>query len=246
MTKPKTTVICAVWSQDPKRHTLLAQHQENLLKQTRATHMVYVFDQADQPPDFLQGTKIVCSSQLSIYEAWNIALSACRTEYVMNLNLDDRLNIDAVELFEESIESLGADLIGGDWKICYSQETTNAVTNCYGAEALPFVNEWPPVEGTKTRLGSSVSERGTYGPATMWRLDAHISMPRYPYRTSNGELIQGISDAIWWGLLENNFAKKLVKLPIIVGNYYSHPSEQAEFRNLNEWDLVNKSNISLI
>ena len=245
MNNPKTTVICAVWSQDRKRYELLAQHQENLLKQTRTVEMVYVFDQGDQPPDFLKGTKIICSEQLSIYEAWNIALSACRTEYVMNLNLDDRLNLDAIELFEESIKNHGADLVGGDWKICYSQESTNEVSNCFDAEKMPFIDGWPPAKDSNTRLGSS-RERGTYGPATLWRLDAHMSMPRYPYRTTNGELIRGISDAIWWSLLENNFGKKLIKLPIIVGNYYSHPSDQAEFRNLNEWELINANSISLI
>jgi hypothetical protein len=246
LSTPKTTIICAVWSQDPSRYELLSQHQENLINQTCTVERIYVFDQSDTPPDFLTGNKIIYSEKLSIYEAWNLALSACRTEFVMNLNLDDRLCIDSVEVLEKAMMMFHADLVGGDWKICYSQESTNEVNKCFDANALPFLSEWPPVDKSITRLGSGDGHRGTYGPATMWRLDNHIGIPRYPYRTVGGDLIRGISDSVWWGLLQNNFGKKLMRLPIIIGNYYSHPSSQAEFRNLNEWDLIRENNISLV
>jgi len=222
------------------------QHQSNLHSQTTPVNLIYVFDNSDPPPKGLTGNKIVCSEQLSIYEAWNLALSACRTEYVLNLNLDDRLNHDSIEILEHEVNSNQADLVGGDWKICYSQEDTNKVSNCYPAETLPFISDWPPKNNSITRLGSGTGQRGTYGPATIWRLSNHISMPRYPYRTIKGDLIRGISDSIWWHLLKNNFGKKLVRTPLILGNYYSHPNTQAEFRNKDEWELIKNNDISLI
>jgi hypothetical protein len=92
----QTTVITAVWHQDPLRHSLLQGHQANLDEQTESVERIYVFDNGDAPPTDLKGTSVVTSTKLSIYKAWNLALPLVRTPYVMNLNLDDRLAPDAV------------------------------------------------------------------------------------------------------------------------------------------------------
>jgi hypothetical protein len=245
-TKINTTVFCAVWSQDPNRHELLEQHQENLHKQTVPLDIVYIFDSGDRPPSFVHGKTISCSSPISIYEAWNYGITATRTEFVMNLNLDDRLNHDAIELLESGIKNDDSWLIGGDWKICYSQEDTNLVGNSYDASKLPFLPNWPPVNGTTTRLGSGSGERGTFGPATLWKLACHLEAPRYPYRTTDGVLIKSVADSIWWGIISNHLGKKTSRLPVIIGNYHSHPEAQAEFRSTNEFDLLKNKVISLI
>jgi len=242
----KTTVFCAVWCGDNNRHELIKTHYQNLKAQTRGVEIVYIFDGGDTPPSGLDAMTVSSSKGLTIYEAWNLALACCQTPYVMNLNLDDRLNTNAVELMEIYLEAQNADLVGGDWKICHTQLETDMVSNCYEIAHLPFIPDWPPKQDALTRLGSGTGERGTYGPATLWKLENHIQIPRYPYRTDDGLKIRGISDSIWWTLLEQQFKKKIVRMPIVVGNYYSHPESQAEFRVGDEWALIRDKRISLI
>ena len=180
------------------------------------------------PPQDFKGHIVTTHDKLSIYQAWNLALSTVQTPYVMNLNLDDRLAMDAVEVMENALDS-GSDLVGGDWKICYSQEETDAVTPSFPANELPFSPAWPPA-GDLTRLGSGTGSRGTLGPACMWRAHLHQTLAKYPCMFGDGTLIRVIGDAVWWHLLIKN-NKKVQRVPRIIGNYYSHPKDQAEFRN---------------
>jgi hypothetical protein len=248
MFTPKTqvTIITAVWHQDPKRTILLQGHQANLDAQSVPTERIYIFDHNDQPPSDLKGQVVVASTKLSIYEAWNLALSLVRTPYVMNLNLDDRLAPNTIEQLQTAIAQ-GADLVGGDWKICFSQTETDAVSPCCPADVLPFVSTWPPSPQHPTRLGSGTGERGTLGPACMWAMSLHLEFPRYPWQFGDGTLIKSIADLVWWMLLEQN-GKQLVRLPQIIGNYYSHPGEQAEFRyaTLKEEEKLAQVGIALI
>jgi hypothetical protein len=242
----RTSVICAVWHGDANRHRLLEGHAENLSKQTVPVEPVYVFDGRDEPPAAIPGRKVVAHDNLSIYQAWNVALAMVETPFVMNLNLDDRLAPNAVELLEGILLRENAALVGGEWKICYSQQETDAVTPCFPADELPFVREWPPQPGTRTRLGSGTGERGTLGPATLWRMDTHIGVPRYPWRFPDGSLIKVIGDSCWWTLVTQHLKKKAVRMADVIGNYHSHPGEQAEFRGpSNETALMNSLGVSL-
>ena len=244
---PLATVFCAVWHGDPQRLELLRGHMENLKRQTVPIDTVYVFDGGDTPPDWLEGGVVTVKEPLSIYQAWNVALSLVRTPLAMNLNLDDRLAINAVELMQNALLGQDAAIIGGDWKICYSQAETDSVGVCYDANRVPLEAAWPPPPGTVTRLGSGTGNRGTLGPATMWRMAAHIGLPRYPWRFADGNPIRMIGDAVWWGLLSHQ-NKKQIRIPIIIGNYHSHPGEQAEFRKLpeDEHDLLSRLGCSLL
>jgi FkbM family methyltransferase len=206
---PLTTVFCAVWHGDAQRLDLLRAHADNLARQTVPVRSVYVFDGGDTPPDWLAGSAVTSKEDLTIYQAWNLALSAVRTPLVMNLNLDDRLASNAVELMQNALLQQNAVMVGGDWKICYTQAETDATGLCEAAETLPF------------------------GPATMWRMDAHLGAPRYPWRFADGSLIRSIGDAAWWHSLGEQSRTRL-RIPLIVGNYHSHPSDQAEFRNSSE------------
>jgi FkbM family methyltransferase len=225
---PRTTVICAVWHADPHRHRMLQQHARNLRGQTRPVERIYVFDNGDSPPADLDGTALIARDKLTIYQAWNLALAAVTTPYVMNLNLDDRLAPDAVAEMERALDD-GADLVGGDWKICFSEEETNTPAPSHPADLLPFLPDWPPRAGTLTRLGSGTGERGTLGPACLWRTSLHGELGRYPWRFGDDTLVRTISDTIWWRML-NMAEKKIARLPRVIGNYYSHPHEQCEFR----------------
>src|SRR5690606_25775729 len=102
----------------------------------------------------VRGTVVVAAQPLTIYQAWNVATQVATTELVMNLNLDDRLAPDAVALLEDAMTANSAALAGGDWRICYSQEETDAVCESVLSRTLPFRPEWPPVTGAETRLGS--------------------------------------------------------------------------------------------
>lgn len=208
---------------------MLLQHAENLRNQTMPTERIYVFDNGDSPPAAPDGRVIVAPEKLTVYQAWNLAIAAVKTPYVMNLNLDDRLAPDAVAALERVLDN-GADLGGGDWKISYDEEETNRVVPVQPAGSLPFVPDWPPAPGTPTRLGSGSGDRGTLGPACMWRMSLHGEVGRYPWRFGDGSLIGVIGDLVWWEMLKG-MKKKIVRLPSIIGNYYSHPHEQCEFRS---------------
>jgi tetratricopeptide (TPR) repeat protein len=239
---PRTTIICAVWHKDANRKKLLIGHGDNILKQTRSVEVIYVFDGGDTPPSNLKAKTVVTNENLTIYQAWNLALSLVETPYVMNLNLDDRLNIDAVEILERALDSdptIG--LVGGDWNVCFDQKTTDLVDRCSPCNKYEFLPDWPPTPQKNTRLGSGDGSRGTYGPACMWRMEIHKFIARYPWRLKNGYKLKVVSDAVWWGLVGRMTNYNVCRNGLIIGNYYSHPNEQAEFRdkNVDEINLVN-------
>jgi hypothetical protein len=156
---PKTSVFCAVWHGDPRRIELLRAHQVNLARQTVPITPIYVFDGGDAVPAWLDGKAITVRESLTIYQAWNVALSLAGTPFAMNLNLDDRLAPDAVEQLETALMQHDAGLAAGDWNICYTQTDTDRVEPCYSVDRLPFVTDWPPPQGTRTRLGSGTGQR---------------------------------------------------------------------------------------
>lgn len=247
---PRISVICAVWHGDPERQELLRSHQENLAAQTVPVEPVYVFDGGDSVPEWLWGKAVSVRESLTMYQAWNVALSMVETPLVMNLNLDDRLAPDGAVKLERAVLEHGAAAAGGEWRVCCSQAETDAVEPCFAAAELAFDPAWPPVGGRRRmRLGSGTGERGTFGPATLWRMDAHLGAPRYPWRLADGTLLRGAADAAWWMLLQNHLHRRMVRLPLVVGNYHSHPADQAEFRPA-EYDetslLRNGGEVSLL
>jgi FkbM family methyltransferase len=244
---PLTSVLCAVWHQDSERFERLRGHAANLAAQSVPVEPIYIFDGSDTPPDWLRGRKIVAHESLTIYQAWNLGLALVATPFVMNLNLDDRLAPDAVATLQFILNRDSATMIGGDWKICYSQAEADIVEPCYSAGRLPFVQQWPPPPGTETRLGSGTGSRGTYGPAVMWRLDAHIGAPRYTWRLPEGTVLKVAGDTAWWTVVTQHMHKKAVRFPGVIGNYYSHPSTQAEFRHdVDELALMTQLGLSLL
>lgn len=242
---PQTTVICAVWHRDPNRFDLLRGHMANLARQTVPIDAIYVFDNGDAAPSWLESKSISVRHPLTIYQAWNVALSLVQTPLVMNLNLDDRLAADAVELMENALARENGCAVGGDWKICYSQEETDGVDVSYPAQRLPFTEEWPIRHGTLARLGSGTGQSGSFGPAVLWRVDAHIGMPRYPWRFMDGTRIELVGDAAWWSLLRAQPGRKILRLPAIIGHYHSHPGDQAEFRSGDHDELQRMKDIGV-
>jgi hypothetical protein len=239
----RATVICAVWHKDEARFDLLRAHQACLDAQIVPVDRIYVFDGGDRPPEWLKGRCISLNEPLGLYEAWNAALALVRTPYVMNLNLDDRLNPEAVAVFQQVLDE-GADLVGGDWLICFSQAETDATGPSVESTAIPFHPEWPPQPNRTTRLGSGTGERGTFGPACAWRMALHETLPRYPWRFRDGSPIRIIGDAVWWSQLKQQ-GKVLKRVPALIGRYHSHPEGQAEFRNPAEGEHEKLATVGL-
>jgi len=223
------TVFCAVWHGDAARAELVRRHRENLERQSVPVEVIYVFDGGDAAPENLDAEVITASAPLTIYQAWNLALAAVKTPLVMNLNLDDRLAPDAVEKLAGHLEESGAALVGADWRICYSQDMTDAVSPSIPAGEVPFSLTCPPAVESPRRLGSGTGERLTFGPATLWRMSVHSQIPRYPWRLKNGTLIRSVADGAFWSILAH-LGLKLSRLPMVVGNYHFHPEDQAEYR----------------
>jgi hypothetical protein len=48
---------------------------------------------------------VVCIDPLTIYEAWDLAVKLAPTEYVLNLNLDDRLFSNSIALMKDFLEA---------------------------------------------------------------------------------------------------------------------------------------------
>jgi hypothetical protein len=229
---PIITVISAVWHRQRDKLELLQGHMANLAAQNVPVRPIYVFDAGDPAPEWLTGLKIVASEELTIYQAWNLALAATQTPFVANLNLDDRLAPDALgRMALALIEDPEAFLVGGDWLICHTQAETDAVEPTRDARAVPLLSRWPPGTETGRRFGSGGdTSQGSMGPACLWRMAAHLQVPRYPYRFADGTLIRVIADALWWDLIRNHLGKRLLRLPLVIGHYRTWPGEQAEFR----------------
>ena len=122
-------------------------------------------------------------------------------------------------------------LAGGDWRICYSQDETDAVVPCHPAADVAFSPECPPaMMRFPSPRQQHRSERLTYGPATLQRTNAHVKVPRYPWRLNDGRpLIRSVADGAFWSIL-SHLGGTLARLPQIVGNYHFHPQDQAEYR----------------
>ncbi len=242
--RPEITVITAVWHRQRDKLDLLRGHVQNLAAQTVAVRSIYVFDAGDAPPDWLPGLKIAASEELTIYKAWNLALAATETAYVANLNLDDRFAPNALERMAAALKTNpDVFLVGGDWLVCHTQQETDAVAPAYEAADVPTIDQWPPRPVPGHRLGSS--QAGTMGPACLWRMAAHMYVPRYPYRMADGRPIRMTADALWWNLIQSHMKKKLLRLPYVIGNYRSWPQTQAEFR-LTEPENFDNQPIALL
>jgi hypothetical protein len=77
-------------------------------------------------------------------------------------------------------------------------------------------------------------------------MDAHIGVPRYPWRLPEGTTLKVVGDLAWWTLLTRHLKKKVVRVTDVIGNYHSHPNAQAEFRGpQNEASLMSELGVSL-
>lgn len=240
---PDVTVFCAVWHRQKNKIDFLRSHFQCLLGQSENVEIVYIFDGGDTPPEWLDATSYAFEVPLTIYEAWAAAVHLCETKYVMNLNLDDRLAVNAVETLHKHIVLSDAALVGGEWEILFSDEHLTSSFEVVGLSETHFDGAWPPKLNPvlRQRLGSGTGERGTFGPSTLWNLE--MLGKWYPTNFDNGEKIYSIGDSLFWQLLMGK-SFRLERLPLIIGRYLSDPKSQAEFRAPNEMGKLEYTGLS--
>ncbi len=237
------TVFCAVWHRQKNKLELLQSHYANLRRQSVGVRIIYIFDNGDTPPDWLDADCYVFSGPLSIYEAWSAAVAFNTSFYVMNLNLDDRLANNAVELLVGAACATSARLVGGEWLVCFDNGHLDEAFKAPLLVATEFEPAWPPQPHSRMRLGSGTGERGTFGPATLWHADTIGKY--YPSYFNDGSTIKSIGDALFWGLFQSR-QLPTARLPLIIGKYYSSPSDQAEFRSNEDMQNANQHGVSEI
>lgn len=222
------SIVCSVFSKDPMRWQRIEDHAENLSNQTVPVVPIYILEEGEKCPVSLDATVVSVNCRLSIYQAWFLGFSLAETEFVGNLNLDDRFLATGCENLINLLIADKADLVGGEWNVLFDQQAVDHATKINQEEALPFSPEWPPANMTPTRLGSGDGSRFTFGPATIWNRHVLYELG-FPCEFGNSIPIESIGDGLFWQrLVKAN--KNLVRTTAVVGRYLSRPSEQAEFR----------------
>ena len=233
LTLPRSTIFCAVWSKEPEKDRLLSRHQECVLSQTTSPFPLYVFDDSDEPPADFELPYIACDQPLTIYEAWDLAVRIAPSDLVQNLNLDDVVYPNANAVLIDALLATGSDLVGGEWLIVrqdndvsFLEKRVSTVSEVLNTDYDP---NWPPANFTAMprRLGSGTGERGTYGPSTLWRRST--TGFGYPHKFNNGEKIKSIGDSAFWSKIKTS-GRSATRLPVIIGEYFTNPEHQAEFR----------------
>jgi len=76
----------------------------------------------------------------------------------------------------------------------------------------------------------------------MWRRDLHKQVP-YPWQFASGDPIRIVGDLAWWTIAGRHLQASAIRLPLVIGNYHSHPGDQAEFRNADEHEKLTSEGI---
>jgi len=159
----------------------------------------------------------------------------------MNLNLDDRLATNAVELLVGTACASSAVLVGGEWLVCFDNSHLEEPFKAPILTASEYEPDWPPKPRDRLRLGSGTGERGTFGPATLWNSKAIGKC--YPSHFADGSIIKSIGDALFWNMFQQRNLRS-IRLPILIGKYFSSPSDQAEFRANEDAELLKRYGVS--
>ncbi|AXT35991.1 glycosyltransferase family 2 protein [Phaeobacter sp. LSS9] len=241
--RPLVTVFCAVWHKQPNKLELLRSHWENLKAQSIPVEPCYIFDNGDVAPDWLEAPWHSFDAPLTIYEAWSAATALAQTNYIMNLNMDDRLATNAVQAMVATAAATKSALVGGEWLVSFDESHLEQDFVVEDLWKTNFIADWPPKAQADLRLGSGTGERGTYGPATLWNLKQVGQW--YPSYFGNQMPIKSIGDSIFWQMLANKKCK-ITRIPMIVGRYYSDEDSQAEFRPHQDNDHLRAHGVSLV
>lgn len=241
----EVTIFCAIYSEDPFRHSLIKDHFHNVMSLGPKVTPLYIFENNDSPDPDVFPYSIVVDKALTIYQSWALACELANTKYVMNLNLDDRLYRNSISVLLSEFNKPNVAIVGGDWLVRFgSKPSSDASTrDSRSIRTTTFAPAWPPVRsGQPLRLGSGTGERGTLGPATVWKKSL-LNQIFYPNKFGNGQLIRSIGDSAWWRLISQMELGDRARVPLIVGEYLSNPGAQAEFRVTDEQKVLREHGV---
>lgn len=224
------TVVCSVWHRQQHLELFFAQHVRSLLAQTADVRVIYVADgalelsYADE-----RVTVITVDRGITTGEAFMIGLAVTGTEYFAALNIDDCWFTDAVAAHLAKMRAEDLDMVGGDWEIRHAPPA-HTDRQCYDLSILQPCPQWPPAPAPGQRLGSGDGTRRTFGPAPIFRTSAVRGVGGYARHFGDGTPVRTIIDFILWDRLMRS-GRRLGRLPLVVGTYFSNPSAQQEFRS---------------
>lgn len=151
--------------------------------------------------DGISSSIIKCPTRINIYEAWNLGIKNARTEYVMNLNTDDRLLPDGLAIYKNSIDKYDADVIYGPCIIMGDDKHANQIGTYNWPEYSHQELLMHCICGPFPLLKKSSVERAGY---------FDISMPHS-------------ADYEMWTRM-SFLGMKFVRIPDVVGTYYLNPT----------------------
>ena len=221
---PRISAICAVSHGIAGRDALLHGHAANLAAQTVPVEPIYVFDGGDAIPDWLAGRAVTAGANLTLYQAWNVALSMVSTPFAMTLPLTARLGLDAAQILGAAMQDETVVAACGNWRLCGTQGELDAVEPCYAAPIAPAL--------------------GALGPGVLWRMDTHMQSPRYPWRLRDGTLLHREGEAAWQTRLTQMPGGKIVRVPLVIGNCLS--AETASTLPYDERALLDDPGVSFL
>jgi hypothetical protein len=223
------TVVCSAWHKQQHLDQYFRQHSQALLRQTIPVKIIYVCDggmSLEAPGPGV--TMVTVSEGIRTAEAFNLGLALANTPFFATLNIDDFFFRNALEVQVGAMKQIGCDAFYGDWEVRFTTEG-DIERDCFGLEQLRPCLDWPPEKAPGLRLGNGDGQRGTWGPAPIFRTEAIRSVGGFPKTFGDGTPIPTIIDFIvWHRMLE---ARKTVSRgELVVGSYYSNPETQQEFR----------------
>lgn len=205
---PRITAICAVPSGLAERDLLLRGHSENLRHQTIPIEPFYVFDSGAEIPSWLEGRAVTCGAALTSYQAFNVALFMTATPLAMTTDIAARLAPDAAEILERERSAANAIAAYGDWRLSANQAEADDIVPCFPSGQLP----------EHARLVAGNGPYDCLGPSVLWRMDAHLNAPRYPWRLREGTLLREAGEGAWRAVLAGASREKIVHVPLVIGN----------------------------
>ena len=141
------------------------------------------------------------AERTGVYQAWNIGISKASTDYVMNVNTDDKIHADHLERYlQAAAENPNADLIYGPCLVVSDTLHTKRIR----------VYNWPEYSYA-TLLRYCI-----FGPFPMVKRDTIISLGMFD------ESFVSSGDYEFW-LRMANAGCHFCRVPEITGSYYANP-----------------------
>lgn len=162
--------------------------------------------------DGIETELVQCERRISVYEAWNIAISKAKTRYCMNVNTDDRLYPAAL------LTMLSYAAVDPDIDVHYSP---CFVTRDPEHKRLVDILDWPEFSH------AALVQRCICGPFPLLKRSALIEAGLFDpeYRCSG--------DYEMW-LRMSKLGYRFRKIPEVIGTYYDNPVGLSTSREMME------------